>query len=133
MNNILKTLEEKANQTIGLILEEEEKGLLSLKEDFKEKSTKKEAKEKDALEKSLQKELFALTQQLSFKYNLGIGAKKAEGLKEAYQKAQEKLIILPEEEMENLLKRLIQPLLGKEGSIIAGKKTAPLLKKVIKS
>ncbi len=133
MNNILKTLEEKANKELNLISEEEEKGLLSLKEDFKENSLEKKAKEKEALELALKKEIFALSQQLSFKYNLEMVAKKAEGLNEAYLAAQKKLANLPEEEIEKFLKRLVQPLLNKEGTLLAGKRTAPFLKKIIKS
>ncbi|MDP2951297.1 MAG: hypothetical protein Q8N55_02840 [bacterium] len=133
MNNILTTLEEKANKELNLILAEEEKGLLSLKEDFKDKSAEKKAKEKEALELTLQKEIFALSQQLSFKYNLETQAQKAEGLNGAYLEAQKRLANLPEEEMEKLLKRLVQPLLGKEGTFLSNKKIAPLLKKIIKS
>ncbi|MCG2690217.1 hypothetical protein L6252_02985 [Candidatus Parcubacteria bacterium] len=133
VNNILKTLEEKANKIIDLILEEEEKGLLDLMEDFKKKSAEKKAKEKEELERALQKEMFALSQQLSFKYNLETQAKKAECLKEAYSVAQKKLANLSEKEMAEFLKRLVRPLLGKEGVFLAGKKTAPLLKKILEN
>ena len=132
VNNILKTLEEKANKELGLILEEQEKALLGLKEDFQEKSERKKAKEKDALEKTLEKEVSALSQQLSFKYNFATQDQKAKGLDEVYQATKEKLSDLPEEAMEKFLKKIAQPLTDKEGVISAGKKTAPILKRVIK-
>ena len=129
INDILKTIDEKADQEIAEILQKQEESILALEKEY-EVSIKAKANEERSLAlKKVAKEIEDFEKVIQAKLNFKIQEEKNNLVKGVYEKAQEKICSLSHAEFVKVIKHLASYVpKDKKGHILAGEKTAKFLK-----
>ncbi|MDD4990090.1 MAG: hypothetical protein PHW31_02160 [Candidatus Pacebacteria bacterium] len=129
VDNILRAIDEKAEEQIAKILQEKEEAILTLQQQHNLAVKAKLKEQKEVALKEAAKEIEDFEKILQLKLNFKIQEGKNQLVKEAYEKAKEKITIIDGESFKKLIKHLAGYLPEKKkGHIEAGEKTAKVLK-----
>lgn len=132
IDDILKTIDEKAEEEITKILQKKEEALLAMEKEYGLLIKSRQEEEKRLALKSTAKEIKDFEKALQLKLNFQIQQEKNNLVQEIYEKAQEGISNLDSAEFKKLLKHLVSYLpKDKKGHIEAGEKTAKALKYLI--
>lgn len=134
INNILKAIDEKAQEEITKILQEKERFFSVLEQEYSLAIEAKEKQQRDLALKKVAKEIEDFEKTLQLKFNFKIQEEKNKIVKEIYEKAQENISGLGEVEFKKLIKHLASYLpQNKKGHIEAGERTAKVLHGLVDS
>lgn len=129
IDDILKAIDEKAEEQIAKILKEKEVSLLALENDYGLAIKEKQKEQRDLAFKKVDKEIEDFEKMLQIRLNFKMQEEKNRLIKEIYNEAQEKISCFDETEFKKLVKYLTSFLPhGKKGHISAGERTAKILK-----
>ncbi|OIO49127.1 hypothetical protein COZ78_02145 [bacterium (Candidatus Gribaldobacteria) CG_4_8_14_3_um_filter_42_11] len=134
IDDILKAIDEKAEEQIAKILKEKEESFLALENDYDLATRKKQREQRDLALKRTTKEIEDFEKMLQIRLNFKMQEEKNRLIKEIYHEAEEKVTCLGETEFKKLIKYLASYLPhGKKGHISAGEKTAKVLRSFVDS
>lgn len=134
LENILKTIDKKTKEEIAKILKDKETAILELENNYLQEIEKRKREEKNLIESQMKQGLEEFTKNQELGLNFKIQTEKNRILKNIYQKAQERIVNLGDNDYKSLIKKLVDYLpKNKKGELIAGKKTAVFLKNILKS
>lgn len=132
INDILKIIDEKAEEEIAKVRQGKEESILALEKEHEILLKEKVEEQRKRAIREAAKEIEDFEKSLQLKLNFKIQAEKVALIKEVYRKAQDKISELNNEEFKQLIKRLIGYLpKDKKGLILAGEKTAKILKSAL--
>ncbi|MFH0739946.1 MAG: hypothetical protein V1819_02480 [bacterium] len=134
VDNILKAIDEKAEEQIVEILQKKEIALLAMQEDNNIAIQTKQKEQKDLGIRKVAKEIEDFEKTLQMSLNFSLQGEKNNLIKEVYNKAQEKVSLFGEVELKKLIKHWMSYLPeAKKGHITAGERTAKILKDFVDS
>ncbi len=132
INDILKTIDEKATEEIEKILQKKEELILALEKEYDLSIKAKEQEQRSLALKKVAKEIEDFEKMLQIKLNFKIQDEKNRLVKDVYKKAQEKIASLEDVDFKKLITHLASFVpKNKQGNIAAGEKTAKVLKGTI--
>jgi len=132
LKNIFQIIDKKVEEEIKRILKEKEGVLLDLEKKHKEEYKQRGKIEKETFEKKIKEEIKGFKQKQELEVNFHVQKEKSKLMKKVYEEAKEGLARLPNEHFENLIKKMLSHIpQGLNGEIVAGKKTANVLKKML--
>lgn len=128
LDNILKTIDDKAKQEIAGINKEKAEAVLVLEKEHKENLANRNEEKKKELAQRIQAEIEEFKQQEQQEAGFGLQTTRNKTVEAVYSRAQKAVAELSDKEFGAVVKRLLSYLPeGIEGEISAGKRTAATL------
>ena len=132
INNILKTIDEKAEEEVAKILQKKEEALLVLEKEYSLLIKLRQEEQKSLALKAVAKEIEDFEKRLQVKLNFKIQEEKNGLVQEIYQKTKESISNLDSVDFKKFLKHLVSYLpKDKKGHIEAGEKTTKALRGLV--
>ncbi|MDD5433063.1 MAG: hypothetical protein PHE77_00155 [Candidatus Pacebacteria bacterium] len=134
VDNILKAVDKKAHEQVAKILQEKERAILALEEEYSFAIKAKENLQEELEQRRTVKEVEDFEKMLALRLNFKMQEEKNSIIKAVYQKAQENISNLNDAEFKKLIKHLISYVpKNSKGRIEAGEKTAKVLHSFLNS
>ncbi|MDD5738829.1 MAG: hypothetical protein PHY72_02815 [Candidatus Pacebacteria bacterium] len=132
VNDILKSIEEKAESQIQEILKKNKEDVLVLEKEYNLAVGKKQEEQKEMALRKAAKEIEEFEKNLQTELNFKMQEEKNKLIKDIYRKAQEKVSSLNDAEFKKLIKHMALFLpKDKKGHIKAGERTAKALEGIV--
>lgn len=132
LENIFQIIDKKVEEEIKRIIKEKERVLLDLEKKHKEEYEQRKKTEKETFEKKIKEEIKEFKQKQELEVNFHVQRERNEVMKKVYEEVKEGLSSLPNEHFENLIKKMLSHIpQGLDGKIVAGRKTADVLRKIL--
>ena len=130
LSNILKAIEQKAEERINKISQEKKERLVELREEHGQSLEQKKKSARENIRKETEQEIREYQKAKELEINFKVQQKRNEILERVYQLSVERANNLPQKEFERLIKKLAKPVLPREGRIEAGKRAAAILRTI---
>ncbi len=133
ISEILKNIDQKKDQRIEELKKERDERILVLKSQIKEKIARRSEEEIKALRKENSLQLTEFSQRKDTEINFLVQREKNKIIQVVWDRAKEKIDELPEKEFTGIINSFIRLVPKMEGTVLASKRTHPILKKNLKN